>query len=391
MHPPKSNLIKPCLVLLTDAWGAKYGGINSFNMDFAKGLGLLLSETHQVICVVLEATEDEREDARRKHVRLLSVGRSEHHGHFEAFRAAEVVTAVRGAIPGAPILWWIGHDTITGDLALALPNAAGEGQCALINHMSYQDYVSYKHGVGAKARDKAAKQRSMFKRADKVFAVGPLLRQRLADMLGRESEKVPMLVPGLADIEIAPQPKQFIGITFGRLDPENDRIKQGWLAAAAFASAYAEALKSPAVLPAYRSPPLLNLIGLAAAGGAEEDALHQFVEGRAGRVLNLIPVPYDDNRDRVFEQLRRCSLAMMLSWHEGFGLTGWEAIAAGVPLIVSENSGVRLLIDEILGGSGMGCMSSTFAVSWEKRQERTSGPKMKPRYARRSSRSPAIQ
>ena len=38
MHPPQSNLLKPCLVLLTDAWGAKYGGINSFNMDFAKGL-----------------------------------------------------------------------------------------------------------------------------------------------------------------------------------------------------------------------------------------------------------------------------------------------------------------------------------------------------------------
>ena len=46
----------------------------------------------------------------------------------------------------------------------------------------------------------------------------------------------------------------------------------------------------------------------------------------------------------------------MLSWHEGFGLTGWEAIAAGVPLIVSENSGVYQLVDERLGGSGTGCL-----------------------------------
>ena len=356
MDTTQPSQTKPGLVLLTNAWGPKYGGINSFNMDFAKALGLLLRETHRVICVVLDAEDAEREDARKKYVQLLSVGRSEHHGHFEASRAHDVVAAVRREVPGVPILWWIGHDTITGDLALALPNAAGEGQSALINHMSYQDYVSYKHGVGETARRKSETQRQVFSQADRVFAVGPLLRDRLADLLEREPQSIQMLVPGLADIESSLQPKQLTGITFGRLDPENDRVKQGWLAAAAFASAYREARQSALKVQAYQNPPLLHVIGLAASGGDEENSLHGFVQGKAGRVLTLIPVPYDDNRDRVFNQLRRSSLAMMLSWHEGFGLTGWEAIAAAVPLIISQNSGVYQMIDESLGGSGIGCL-----------------------------------
>ncbi len=37
---------------------------------------------------------------------------------------------------------------------------------------------------------------------------------------------------------------------------------------------------------------------------------------------------------------------MMLSWHEGFGLAAWEAIAAGVPLIISKHSGVYKLLEE---------------------------------------------
>jgi len=48
----------------------------------------------------------------------------------------------------------------------------------------------------------------------------------------------------------------------------------------------------------------------------------------------------------------------MLSLHEGFGLVGWEAIAAEVPLIVSKNSGLYEAIDNLLGGIGTGCVTA---------------------------------
>ena len=67
-------------------------------------------------------------------------------------------------------------------------------------------------------------------------------------------------------------------------------------------------------------------------------------------------MPYDNDRQQLLTDLAGCSVAMMLSWHEGFGLTGFEAIAAEVPLIISENSGLYQLIHEKLGRSGLGCV-----------------------------------
>ena len=48
----------------------------------------------------------------------------------------------------------------------------------------------------------------------------------------------------------------------------------------------------------------------------------------------------------------------MLSWYEGFGLVGLEAISCGVPLILSTNTGLYRAIEELLGGEGTGCLYS---------------------------------
>jgi len=47
----------------------------------------------------------------------------------------------------------------------------------------------------------------------------------------------------------------------------------------------------------------------------------------------------------------------MLSWHEGFGLAAWESIGAGIPLILSQNSGVYELLNDH-GGMARGCVKS---------------------------------
>ena len=78
--------------------------------------------------------------------------------------------------------------------------------------------------------------------------------------------------------------------------------------------------------------------------------LRKIANKYSDRMINLKAYPYTDNRKDLFNALRRSSVCMMLSIHEGFGLVGWEAIAAGVPLIVSENSGLyELLYNESLG------------------------------------------
>lgn len=341
------------LVMLATGWGPKFGGVNSFNTDLAKGLGVFLKASARVLCVVPEAvTAAEVEDARHANVELVTLDSIDREA-LDATHAEKIAAAVRDCLGPNDSIWWIGHDLITGGAAVALPGKAG-GQSAVIHHMSYIDYVPYKHGVGEKAQQKYERQKDIFCAAGRVFGVGPLLRDRLADMLHREPTSVPMLIPGLAEIKPGLSPSVFTAITFGRLDPENDRIKQGRLAVAGFAAASRKA--SQPGMPRSLQQVRMKVIGIATPGGDEELSLQVLVEEKAGRVLPLVSLPYDERREVVFEHLRSASVAMMVSWHEGFGLTGWEAIAAEVPLIVSKNSGLYQFIDERLLGAGRGCL-----------------------------------
>ena len=97
--------------------------------------------------------------------------------------------------------------------------------------MSYGDYQAIR-ADGQVAHDKEEEQRRLLLGADAVFGVGPLLRDA-GQRLCQARHQVWMLVPGLAEIESASiRPgSEFRAITFGRLGGEDDRIKQGRLAA----------------------------------------------------------------------------------------------------------------------------------------------------------------
>lgn len=340
------------IVLITNAWGPKHGGINSFNTDFAKALSSVLAPPTRVTCVVLDATPEEVEDAAKNDVKLLSLG-IKGAERVDESRALNVLDAVQRDATDE-VIWWIGHDVISGGAAVALPKKAGQGRSALIHHMNYVAYTAYKQGKAVIAKKKEEEQRALFRQADQVFAVGPLLRDSLSDLL-EGSRQVRMIVPGLAEIVPVPLGKTFSGITYGRLDPENDRIKQGRLAIAGFAAACRKAEANPREPKALRDKPLLQVIGISPASD-EEKQLRALAKEKAGQVMKLLALPYEEDRTHLFDELKRSSMAMMLSWHEGFGLTGWEAIAAEVPLIVSKDSGLYKLIDEELGAPGIACL-----------------------------------
>ena len=220
-------------------------------------------------------------------------------------------------------------------------------------HMSYIDYAGYKHSSGVNAVEKEAQQRKIFTQAHKHFAVGPLLRDAMHDMV---DGGVTMLVPGFATISSKPSTARLTLITFGRMDRESDWVKQGSLTVAGFASACRQAHAIPGLPSQLRDNPQMRVIGLAKSGEEEERQLRQLAQGKAGRALNILAQPFTAQREHLFDQLGRANLALMLSWHEGFGLTGWEAIAAQVPLIVSRQSGLYRLVQEHIGDPGTACL-----------------------------------
>ena len=339
----------PNVLLLATAWGPKHGGINAFNMDFATALAAHLKANGRVFCAVLEASSGDSERAKAAGVTLVALEKGHQRSEYDEHWAH----AVQEMLPAeTPIDWWVGHDVISVEAAV---KGAQEfrGRSAVIMHMNYADYASYKYGSGSEAVKKEARQRKLFQRADKHFAVGPVLRDAMRDLV---EPPVTMLVPGFADMPIRPAEHRLTLITFGRMDRESDRIKQGALAVAGFATACRRAKEIIGLPEVLGDNPRMRVIGIREEMGEEEDALRKLAFEKAGREINLVAQPFDEDRPALFDLLGRANIAMMLSWHEGFGLTGWEAVAAEVPLIVTKQSGLYSLVEEALEEPGTACL-----------------------------------
>lgn len=342
------------IISFATRWGPQFGGINSFNQDLLKSFAAAFSQDINTVCVVLQANEAELQDANNSQVTLVSLNLTNEKNFSPEFAVNAWNELPEHLKNESNQIVWLGHDRITGDVAV---NSAlrYRGRSALINHMSYDHYESFCEN-SALANEKNKAQRKLFEQADIVMAVGPLLRDALAEMLDRED--IPMLIPGLADITVKNIFKTFRGFISGRLSDDAKKIKQGHLGVAAFARAICKADSNsglPDVLRGTKEPEL-TLRGVDYEQSNSQDhtnaelELKQFAETHAGRAIRMHALPFTTERFDLFDDLRSASVAMMPSWHEGFGLVGWEAIAAGVPLIVSQKSGLYRFLSELEAG-----------------------------------------
>lgn len=339
------------IVFIATAWGSKNGGVNAFNADLAKAVSDLLVDSYKVISVVLHAGDDDIAAARESDVYIVKLKTDAVRESFDDSDLSEILNGVSD-ISGR-VVWWIGHDVITGPIAVEASKRSGQGRSAIVHHMDYEAYESYKDVDASRSRTKIEHQREVLSGADLVFAVGPKLVESAKEKIaGNKQQQVVELIPGLASIEGRDAPTRFSAITFGRLIRQNARVKQTRLAVAAFARARSEHDH----LGADSS---LMVIGLSDSNtDAERRDLLTLSENIAGRAIQIHGWPFIEDRERLFDHLRRQSVCLMLSLHEGFGLVGWEAIAAEVPLIVSRNSGLYETLDRLLGGMATGCVKA---------------------------------
>lgn len=335
------------LLFVTSSWGPRYGGINAFNADLVPAVATAVAGQLKVVCVVLDATVADIETTAALGIELISLPGNGAEMLVPG-RASELVARV----VGHRVSWWIGHDLVSGGVCVEAARLT-DSRAAVIQHTNYPAYGPLKGALGTKIADRQLGDLATLERADAVFGVGPKLAAAAADRLRRRGDAVHELVPGLAAIDPYPtSPGAFSVITFGRLDPVNDRIKQGRLAVQSFARLVREAHD-------FIGPdPRMTVIGVGSGGdqgAAEERGLRQLASHEAGRVVMVNGLPYTEMRAALFELLADSSVCLMLSTHEGFGLTGWEAIAAEVPLVLSKNTGLYEFLDR-LGGSALGCV-----------------------------------
>ena len=204
--------------------------------------------------------------------------------------------------------------------------------------MSYREYYPILNKDPDETEAKETQQTEILKKADYIFANGPVLRDSAQDIVGSKSRVIEIL-PGIS--EVVPREEinnLFSVVTFGRIEQQNKLkknnsiIKQTYLAVAAWAN-FVETYCHD------KSNTLMKVYGKNVNEKNGDDGIEKLVHDYASSLLTLYSVKYEENHDLLMEKLASFSTCLVLSLREGYGLTAIEAVSAGVPLIVSKSSG----------------------------------------------------
>ena len=190
-------------------------------------------------------------------------------------------------------------------------------------------YKDYPEAV-AKGEKKNRVEVDLCKLADLVVAVGAKLRDAYSSYLRscQKSQDIIQLTPGTFDEfkavkQAAQEGEKFKVLTFGRGDPEDFKLKGYDIA--------------PKALAELRDSSYC-LVFVGTRKGKQDEVKERLLESGIPKD-QLIVREFIQSKEGLKELFCEVDLAIMPSRTEGFGLTGLEALSAGLPILVSGNSG----------------------------------------------------
>ena len=201
---------------------------------------------------------------------------------------------------------------------------------------------------------------SLCEKADLVVTMGPKLKEAIAQSLRpcEEEKSVLSITPGvfsefksvktpLADLE------KFYILVFGRCDPKDLSIKGYDIAAKAVANL---------------CPKSYHLTVM----GATADNYQQLVDSLVSYGIpdyQLTVRKFCTDREILVKSFLKFDLVLMPSRTEGFGLTALEALSAGIPILVSGNSGFAVALKKVAFGESYIVEDFKNAHEWAKKIE----------------------
>ena len=254
----------------------------------------------------------------------------------------------------------LAHDVYTGPLALEASNVAGayahgKVKTCIIRHVDFSDYQPLDPTRSQKEiYERNRSQIDTLRRADYVFSVGPILYRssRSLNIRGKLSE----LTPGISRSPYNPQREYPSIMAFGRFDRAHNYVKQSAVVAEAF-SRLCKTISDPARsgMRFWRDA-RLTLVGV------EDDHANDvttYVSQQAGMAANVHVVPFVDDPEDITDIFlsRGINMGIVPSLRESFGLVALEFIGHGIPLILSERTGVFQWLYDLYAGEALGCLS----------------------------------
>ena len=199
----------------------------------------------------------------------------------------------------------------------------------------FKDYPN----AALKGEEKHQTEVKLCEMADFVVTVGPKLAEEYRSLLQYCKKDVFEFTPGIfsefSDVEQRKdEGRIFRVLLFGRGDGEDFHLKGFDIAARAVAKLHDA-----------------HLIFVGAKSKERDEVANRLKEcNLPARQLRV--EAYMENRDELKKPFSGVDLAIMPSRAEGFGLAALEALSAGLPILVSGNSGFGQALGKVTFGSG---------------------------------------
>ena len=307
------------ITLIGDEWGSSKGGLSTLNRELAKNLAR--QPGVEVTILLPHYSEGEKQEANDYKVSLATP---------EPMNGFDSIRGLSFPKEDHDIDVVIGHGQKLGAPAQVI---AKQRKCKRVHvvHTASEELAMFKEGETAiqKGGEKRRAEVDLCEEADIVVAIGPKLKEDISAKLRYKKDKCVIdITPGIfqefAKMEQASEDgERFRILVFGRGDSEDFELKGYDIAAEAVAS-----LKDESFL----------LLFVGAPKGKEEEVKNKLLKCGIPRT-QLFVRGFVERREEVKQLLCEVDLAIMPSRTEGFGLTALEALSAGLPILVSKNSG----------------------------------------------------
>ncbi|XP_015769559.1 PREDICTED: protein NLRC3-like [Acropora digitifera] len=317
------------VTILASGWGSSKGGLSTINRELA--IQLAKFRDVEVTFFLPKCSHESKEEAQRHDISIVEAERRPGYEELDwlSFPPEHLEMDVV-----------VGHGVKLGKQAQVICKSH---KCRWVQvvHTDPEELGMFKYYENPiwKGEQKHRLEVELCHMADLVVGVGPKLSEAFRKYLSwcKKDQDVFELTPGVfanfACVEQVPvKRKHFSVLVFGRGDSEDFELKGFDIAA-----------RSVAALPD------ISLVFVGAPEGKHDGIVKRFLE--LGIPANRLKVRGYTDREALKALFCEVDLVLMPSRTEGFGLTGLEGLSAGLPVIVSKNSGFGEVLVNIPHGS----------------------------------------
>ena len=323
------------ITFLTEEWTqSTKGSCSTFMRQMAIELSRL--ENVEIGILIPSASPEDKEDAQKYNIKVFEP---------ERYASFEPVDCLQFPPQGFSTDFIIGHGIKPGCHGQALKNKLSCKWVHVVLTNAEETAIFQKTpDAFSKGQKQYETEVELCKKADMVITVGSKLNETFSSALHQcKKDHIFNLIPGIFDEFFGEQKqyrnsKNFKILVFGRGNTEDFELKGLHVAA-----------KAVAHLNKYESSYILKVVG---APEGEQEKLAGRLEDLGISRSQLIVRSFYKERRKLAQLFLEVDLVLMPSGTEAFGLTALEALSAGVPILITHNSGLAEALEKVPSGHG---------------------------------------